>query len=128
MNKLLMVGTSVVFFALLFYTIGIFTEQKHKKVLPKVLLFLTMGIIADIIATGFMIAGSSKGIFTLHGIIGYSSLLGMLIDNVLIWRLKIRSGINTDVPDSIHVYSRYAWIWWVIAFITGGLLVLISKM
>jgi len=128
MNKLLMVGTSVVFFALLFYTIGIFTEQKHKKVLPKVLLFLTMGIIADIIATGFMIAGSSKGIFTLHGIIGYSSLLGMLIDNVLIWRLKIRSGINADVPDSIHVYSRYAWIWWVIAFITGGLLVVISRM
>ncbi|MEI6140846.1 MAG: hypothetical protein WCP85_16365 [Mariniphaga sp.] len=128
MNKLLMVGTSIVFFALLFYTIGIVTEQKHKKVLPKVLLFLTMGIIADIIATGFMIAGSSKGIFTLHGIIGYSSLLGMLIDNVLIWRLKIRSGMNADVPDSIHVYSRYAWLWWVIAFITGGLLVLISKM
>ena len=128
MNKLLMVGTSVVFFALLFYTIGIFIEQKHKKVLPKVLFFLTMGIIADIIATGFMIAGSSKGIFTLHGIIGYSSLLGMLIDNILVWRLKIRSGMNADVPDSIHLYSRYAWIWWVIAFITGGLLVMISRM
>ena len=128
MNKLLMVGTTVVFFALLFYTIGIFTEQKHKKVLPRVLLFLTLGIIADIIATGFMIAGSSKGFFTLHGIIGYSSLLGMLIDNVLIWRLKIRLGMNTEVPDGIHIYSRYAWIWWVIAFITGGLLVLISRM
>ena len=128
MNKLLMVGTSVVFFALIFYTIGILTEQKHKKVLPRVLLFLTMGIIADIIATGFMIAGSSKGIFTLHGMIGYSSLLGMLIDNVLIWRLKMRSGMNSDVPDAIHIYSRYAWIWWVIAFITGGLLVVISRM
>ncbi len=128
MNKLLMVGTTVVFFALLFYTIGIFTEQKHKKVLPKVLLFLTLGIIADIIATGFMIAGSSKGFFTLHGIIGYSSLLGMLIDNVLIWRLNIRLGMNTEVPDGIHIYSRYAWIWWVIAFITGGLLVMISRM
>ena len=128
MNKLLMVGTTVVFFALLFYTIDIFTEQKHKKVLPKVLLFLTLGIIADIIATGFMIAGSSKGFFTLHGIIGYSSLLGMLIDNVLIWRLNIRLGMNTEVPDGIHIYSRYAWIWWVIAFITGGLLVMISRM
>jgi hypothetical protein len=123
-----MIGTSVVFFALLFYTIGILTEQKHKKVLPKVLLFLTMGIIADIIATGFMIAGSSKGIFTLHGIIGYSSLVGMLIDNVLIWRLKFRFGMNANVPDSIHFYSRYAWIWWVIAFITGGLLVLIPRL
>jgi hypothetical protein len=128
MNKLLMVGTSIVFLALLFYTIGIYTEQKNKKVLPRVLLFLTMGIIADIIATGFMIAGSSKGIFTLHGIIGYSSLLGMLIDNVLIWRLKIRYGLTADVPDAIHIYSRYAWIWWVIAFITGGLLVLIPRL
>ena len=123
-----MIGTTIVFFALLFYTIGILTEQKHKKVLPKVLLFLTMGIIADIIATGFMIAGSSKGIFTLHGIIGYLSLVGMLIDNVLIWRLKFRFGMNANVPDSIHFYSRYAWIWWVIAFITGGLLVLIPRL
>ena len=128
MNILLKIGTSVVMFALTFYSVGIFHEQKHKKVLPRVLIFLTLGIIADIIATGFMIAGSSKGLFTLHGFIGYSSLLGMLIDNVLIWRLKIRSGMNVEVPDAIHVYSRYAWLWWVIAFITGGMLVLISRM
>jgi hypothetical protein len=75
-----------------------------------------------------MIAGSSIGIFTLHGIIGYSSLVGMLIDIVLIWRLKFRFGMNANVPDSIHFYSRYAWIWWVIAFITGGLLVLIPRL
>ena len=52
-----MVGTMIVFFALTFYSIGIFTEQKHKKVLQRVITFLTMGIIADIIATAFMIAG-----------------------------------------------------------------------
>jgi hypothetical protein len=128
MNKLVMVGSSIVFFALLFYSIGIFTEQKHKKVLPRVLLFLALGIIFDITATGFMIAGSSKGLFTLHGIIGYSSLLGMLIDNILIWRLRIKNGIGTVVSDVIHKYSRYAYIWWVVAFITGGLLVMVSKM
>ena len=123
-----MVGTIVVFFALTFYSIGIFTEQKHKKVLRRVITFLTMGIIADIIATAFMIAGSSKGLFTLHGIIGYAALVGMLIDNILIWRLRLKTGIGTDVPHRIHIYSRYAYIWWVIAFITGGLLVAVSKM
>jgi len=128
MNKLLMVGTSIVFIALAFYSVGIFTEQKHKRVLPRVLTFLTLGIIFDIIATAFMIAGSSKGLFTLHGIIGYSSLLGMLIDNVLIWKLRLKGGIGVIVPDTIHKYSRYAYIWWVIAFITGGLLVLVSRM
>ena len=127
MNKLLMAGTSIVFVALTLYTIGILTEQKHKKVLPKVLTFLTLGIIADIVATVLMIAGSSKGIFTTHGIIGYIALLGMLIDNILIWRIKIRNGINSIVPDAVHLYSRYAYIWWVVAFITGGLLVLISR-
>lgn len=123
-----MVGTSIVFFALLFYSIGIFTEQKHKQVLPRVLLFLTLGIIFDIVATGFMIAGSSKGLFTLHGLIGYSSLLGMLIDNILIWRLRLKNGIDTVVPDAIHRFSLYAYIWWVVAFVTGGLLVTVSKM
>lgn len=123
-----MVGTSIVFFALLFYSISIFTEQKQKKVVRRVLVFLTLGIIFDIIATAFMIAGSSKGLFTLHGLIGYSSLLGMLIDNILIWRLRLKNGIDTVVPDAIHRYSLYAYIWWVVAFITGGLLVAVSMM
>jgi hypothetical protein len=128
MNKLLMIGTSIVLFALVFYSIGIFTEQKHKRVVPRVLTFLTLGIIADIIATAFMIAGSSKGIFTLHGVIGYSSLLGMLIDNILIWHIRSRHGIGAEVPGAIHRYSRYAYFWWVTAFFTGGLLVLVSRM
>lgn len=122
-----MVGTSIVLFALAFYSVGIFTEQKHKRVISRVLIFLTLGIITDIIATAFMIAGSTKGIFTLHGVIGYSSLLGMLIDNILIWRIRISNGLGADVPEAIHRYSRYAYLWWVIAFITGGLLVLVSR-
>ncbi len=128
MNILLRIGTSVVIFALAFYSIGIFTEQRTRKVMPRVLIFLTLGIITDIIATACMIAGSSKGLFTLHGVIGYSSLLGMLIENILIWKIRLNSGIRADVPEYVHRYSRYAYSWWVIAFITGGLLVLFSRM
>jgi hypothetical membrane protein len=127
MNILLRIGTSVVIFALAFYSIGIFTEQRYKRVMPRVLIFLTLGIIADIIATAFMIAGSSRGFFTLHGVIGYSSLVGMLIENILIRRIRLGSGIGAAVPEIIHRYSRYAYYWWVIAFITGGLLVLLSR-
>ena len=123
-----MIGSLIVLFALVFYSIGIFTEQKHKRVIPRVLTFLTLGIIFDITATAFMIAGSSKGLLTLHGIIGYSSLLGMLIENILIWRIRLKNGPGVVVPDGIHSYSRYAYIWWVTAFITGGLLVILSRM
>ena len=123
MNPLVRIGTTIVIFALASYSIAIITEQRKKILRRRILVFLTLGVALDITATTFMILGSSKGIFTLHGIIGYSSLLGMFIDAVLIWRLKINKGSYSPVPDNIHIYSRYAYIWWVIAFITGGVLV-----
>lgn len=123
MNNLVLTGTIIVFFALSFYTIGIVREQRSKTVSQFVLLFLSLGLAFDIAATLFMIFGSSATGITLHGIIGYSSLLGMLIDNILLWRLRFKTGLSSTVPKSIHLYSRYAYIWWVTAFITGALLV-----
>jgi hypothetical protein len=123
MNPLLQTGTTIVIFALISYSIAIITEQRKKILRRRILVFLTLGVALDITATIFMILGSSKGGFTLHGIIGYSSLLGMFIDAVLIWQLKIKKGAYSPVPDKIHIYSRYAYIWWIIAFVTGGLLV-----
>ena len=123
MNLFLRFGTSIVIFALASYSVAIITEQRKKIVSKTVLTFLTLGILLDITATTFMILGSSKGGFTTHGIIGYSSLLAMFIDAVLLWRLKSKSGINAGVPKKLHMYSRYAYVWWVLAFITGGLLV-----
>ena len=123
MNLFLQLGTSIVVLALISYSIAIITEQRKKIISKKVLTFLTLGVCLDITATTFMILGSAKGGFTLHGFIGYSSLLAMFIDAVLMWRRKSKSGFDSEVPKSLHLYSRYAYTWWVIAFITGGLLV-----
>lgn len=123
MNTFLQLGTSIVLFALAFYSVAIITEQRKKIINKTVLWFLTLGVCLDITATVFMILGSSKGGFTLHGFIGYSSLAAMFTDAVLIWRQKAKNGINSEVPKALHLYSRYAYIWWVLAFLTGGLLV-----
>ena len=124
MNLYLQLGTSIVIFALICYSIGIFSEQRTSVVSQKVITFLTLGVCLDIIATIFMIIGSDKGGFTLHGFIGYSSLLGMILDAIFMWTRIYKIGLNTKVPKSLHLYSRYAYLWWVLAFITGGLLVL----
>ncbi len=123
MSILLRIGTTIVIFALAAYSVAIITEQRKKIISKKVLFFLTLGVILDITATTFMILGSSKGAFTLHGFIGYSSLIAMFIDAALIWNQKSKIGLNSKVPKSLHLYSRYAYMWWVIAFITGGVLV-----
>jgi hypothetical protein len=125
MNQYSMIGAGIVIFALLSYSLSIITEQRKKQVTPFVLRFLTIGIILDITATTFMIIGSSNSAFTLHGILGYSSLVAMFIDTILIWRFHLSTKPETIVPTRLHLYSRYAYSWWVIAFVTGLMLVVL---
>ena len=47
-----------------------------------------------------------------------------LVDTILIWRHRIKHGKEAKVNAGLHKYSRYAYIWWVLAFITGAALVL----
>jgi hypothetical protein len=128
MKTVSMIGSFVVTIALIFYSLGFSKENRKKLVTGRVLLFYTIGVCLDITATILMIIGSSKGMITIHGMIGYSSLLGMLIDTVLLWRYNRRQGSDTVVSLSLQIYTRIAFTWWVIAYITGGLLVAISKM
>jgi len=118
-----MIGSLVVIFALIFYSIGFAKEQRRKIVDSKILLFFTLGVIFDISATTLMVLGSSKGLLTMHGFLGYSALLGMCIDTFLLWRHNQSKGSEEKVNYSLNIYSRIAYIWWVLAFITGGLLV-----
>lgn len=123
-----MIASLVVTLALIFYSVGFSKESKRKLVTGRVLLFYTIGVCLDVTATILMIIGSSKGMLTLHGMIGYSSLLGMLTDTILLWRHNMKKGSDTEVNRGLHIYSRIAFTWWIIAYITGGLLVAISNM
>jgi hypothetical protein len=87
------------------------------------LIFLTIGLALDITATTLMITGSPNSPFTFHGFIGYSALAVMIIETFIIWKNYLANGMNSKVPRTAHMYSRYAYSWWVIAYITGGLLV-----
>lgn len=118
-----MIGSLIVTLALLFYTIGFIKEQRKKLVTSSVLLFFSLGVVLDISATILMILGSTNGMFTLHGFLGYSALLGMCIDAALLWRHKLKNGSEVLVSKKLNTYSKVVYFWWVIAFITGGLMV-----
>jgi hypothetical protein len=117
------IGSVVVTLALISYSIGFFKEQRRRQITPDVLLHFTIGVILDISATILMILGSTQGGVTFHGLIGYSSLLGMTIDTLLLWRYKPRNGSVQTANKILNTYTRCAYIWWVAAYITGALLV-----
>lgn len=126
MSPILVAGTTIVNLALLCYTVGIFTVQRRHRVTRRVVTFLTLGVILDLIATGCMIAGSSSGPFTAHGLLGFSSLAAMLLETSFAWRHRRRQG-EAEVPPWLHKYSRLAYAWWVVAYITGAVLVMSNR-
>ncbi len=123
MSPVLIAGVIIVNLALLSYSIGIITEQRKRKVSSFVLGFLTAGVVFDIAATICMVLGSSNSFATVHGLIGYSALAVMTIDTLLLWKTWLSKRGTTLVSKPLHMYSRYAYLWWVIAYITGALIV-----
>lgn len=124
MNPLSLIGAFVITLALLSYGIGSITVQRFKLVSRGVLFFLTLGVLLDFAAILFMISGSSKGMFTLHGILGYSATITMVIDVTLIWYSFMKNGLDSVIKNSILLYSKIAYAWWLIVYITGSLLVI----
>ncbi|TFH36370.1 MAG: hypothetical protein E4G95_05830 [Bacteroidia bacterium] len=125
MNTISIIGSAIVTLALASYLVAIITEQVKKTITRRVIIFLTLGLSLDITATVCMIIGSPNSPFTIHGFVGYSALLIMIIETTLIWRLYRSVGFGVAVPSSLHIYSRIALIWWVAAYITGSMLAMV---
>jgi hypothetical protein len=125
-KPILLAGTIIVNLALISYSVGIITEQIKRRVTGRVLVFLSIGVLLDITATACMIIGSENSPFTPHGLLGYSSLTAMVIETALAWRHHVRYG-DAEVAPRLHLYSRLAYIWWLLAYITGALLVFMAR-
>lgn len=124
MNSLSIIGAFVITLALLSYGIGSISIQRFKLITPGVLIFLTLGVALDFIAVTLMIIGSSRGAFTPHGILGYTAMLTMVINMVLIYFWYFKHGFDSVISKAILEYSKIAYAWWLITYITGSLLVI----
>ncbi len=122
-----MIGTRTVVLALLAYTVAVVVLQKKSVVSNVVLWFQSTGLVVDVAATIFMIIGSKNSAFTVHGFFGYSALLAMLVKTAFIWKTRKNKGAEGRVGAGLQAYSKFAYMWWVLAFIIGGLMVLLKK-
>ena len=123
MKPVLAAGISIVNLALISYSIAIYKQNKKLLLTRNVMTFLTLGVIFDITATVCMIIGSAEGGVTLHGFIGYSSLVGMLIDTIVSYRKITSKGVGTGITVKFNNGSKIAYFYWVLAYITGALII-----
>ena len=119
MPKITIAGIVFVHIALILYTLFIIFESRKQKTTKSVLVLITLAVIFDIIATACMMIGTTRTYFTFHGIMGYAGLLLMLVDASLLWKYKLRYGIENLISKSLNIFSKIAYIWWLIAYFTG---------
>jgi uncharacterized repeat protein (TIGR03987 family) len=117
MKPILIAGSSIVTLALISYTISFFKFHRKKSITSTILTFQTTGLIFDVTATTLMIIGSENSPFTLHGMLGYSALTIMIVDTSIFWSRR-----RAKEHKSLLTYSTIAWIWWILAYITGSII------
>lgn len=121
MNSFIVSAVIVVTLALVSYSTAVISEQRASRLSKKILVFLTCGVLLDVASTALMITGSTNSPFTVHGVIGYSALLLMVIDAFLIWRHWFANG-DAIVSRGINLYTRIAFSWWIVAYIVGAVM------
>jgi len=70
-----------------------------------------------------MIISSGK-VISFHGMIGYLSLAAMVTDTVLSWLSVNRHGLNSVLSGKFIRWSQAAFAYWVLAYITGAVIVM----
>lgn len=123
MKPIAAAGAGLATIALIVYTIAFIFECRRKKADIAVTLLFSAGFGIDLTATLLMIMGSTKGMLTLHGALGYSALGMMCAQTVLLWVWRLKKGTAPALPRTLDLLTRAAWGWWLIVYIAGGLLV-----
>lgn len=124
MNQISIVGAFIITLSLLAYGIGSITLLRFKIVNTIVLIFLTTGVIFDATAIVFMVIGAQGTPFTIHGFMGYIAFIVMLIDAIWFWVAYFKNGIDSPVSKNLRRFAKYAYLYWVFAYLTGSLIVL----
>jgi hypothetical protein len=126
MDPIRMAAVGTVTLALALYTIGTVKEQRARRATPGARGFLAIGVVFDITATALMVVASQSLSITVHGLLGYSALAMMLTDTALLWR-HARAHGEAEVPRKLHLFSRLAYLYWVVAYFTGAALVMADR-
>jgi hypothetical protein len=125
-EMVIVVGVIFIHIALVLYSVFIYKESKHKRATKGVLGFITAAVIFDISATVCMMIGTVEGFLSLHGILGYTAVVVMIIDAIFIWKHSNKHGSEVPFSDTLNRNSKLGYILWLVAFGTGELLAVIN--
>ena len=107
--------------ALIFYTIGVWSEKKQGELKRWHLLMFYFGLIFDTLGTTIMGKIAKGGFqFNFHGLTGLLAIILMLLH--ALWATFVLIKNDEKTKANFHKFSIIVWMIWLIPFISGAIL------
>jgi uncharacterized repeat protein (TIGR03987 family) len=103
--------------ALVFYTIGVWSERLAGRLKGWHLIFFWAGFICDTSGTGIMMEMSEANLLNIHGLTGLIAILLMLVHAV--WASVVLARKDEKAIVNFHKFSVLVWVIWLIPYFNG---------
>ncbi len=110
--------------ALVFYTIGVWSEKIQGRLKLWHVLFFALGLICDSWGTEIMFQISDGISFTFHGISGIIAILLMILHTI--WAAVVLYRKDERLILKFHRYSLLVWTLWLIPYLSPMFLAISS--
>ena len=107
-------ATIIITLALLFYSLGVWSERLAGRLKPWHLGLFVLGLIFDTWGTGMMFEFVGGLTLDVHGITGLLAIVLMLIH--AIWALVVLLQKNEHAIQNFHKFSIIVWVIWLVPY------------
>ena len=104
----------VITLALVFYSIGVWSERIAGQLKPWHLAFFWLGLVFDTWGTGMMLDLAGGLIFDIHGVTGVIAIVLMLVHAV--WATVVLIRKDEKMINNFHKFSVAVWLIWLIPY------------
>jgi len=104
-------------FALVFYSIGVWSERIAGRLKGWHLIFFWTGLVFDTLGTGMMMEMAGGITFDLHGATGVLAILLMLVH--AIWASLVLRRKDERLIQNFHKFSLVVWLIWLVPYFSG---------
>jgi uncharacterized repeat protein (TIGR03987 family) len=120
MTNLMIASTVLISLALVFYSIGVWSERLAGRLKAWHLIFFWGGLVFDTTGTGLMMDMAGGLTFDLHGVTGVLAILLMIIH--AIWASAVLVRRDERAILNFHKFSLVVWAIWLIPYFSGVIL------
>jgi uncharacterized repeat protein (TIGR03987 family) len=113
-----LLSTVFITLALVFYSIGVWSERIAGRLKPWHLIYFWLGLICDTVGTALMMEMAGGLTFGVHGVTGVAAILLMVVH--AIWATVVLIRKDEVAIRNFHKFSVAVWVIWLIPYLSGA--------